>query len=85
MRDCDGSCSVSAGTINFLCGLVQGHHGSDSGSGVGDDWVRAAFCWGLSCGAASCGSESNSIFDASVAASLFAATQPRPLTPAREA
>eukprot|EP01036_Dinobryon_divergens_P027548 gene27548-36343_t len=63
--------AVSAGTINFLCGLVQGHHGSDSGSGVGDDWVRAAFCWGLSCGAASCGSESNSIFDASEALGSF--------------
>ena len=81
--------TVSAGTINYLCGLVplegvQSADDQDRGSDPDPDpdaLALAAFRWGLCCGAASCESESNSIFDLITVKTLFPNVQPQTFSP----
>jgi len=61
--------AVAAGTINFLCGLVDA--GGSEDREHGDERALAAFRWGLACGAASCASNTNSEFDLAAAVDIF--------------
>jgi hypothetical protein len=65
--------AVASGTMLHWCHAVPRIALSGSAVVAGDEkWNAAveAFCWGLSCGAASCLTESNSVFDLPTAINL---------------
>jgi hypothetical protein len=69
--------AVASGTMLHWCNAVPRFAlgGSVVTSNLGWNSAVEAFCWGLSCGAASCLTETNSVFDLNIAMDIRRAVE----------